>query len=300
MLFRSGLITPRTDAIRIPGFLDVRELLRQGPSPLIEIGAVNSTSNSDWPSNKNQGNQAIVLVSPNCLDISDSAAQRSVAISVAKSLGAVVVEILFDGVITDNSNPCMNLPRVADRLASGTDLVIVPLDWFIGGPTGALIAGKASLVAAMDQAMRHRGLVMRGPDLAGVSAAIKDEGSGPESPSGIGRLLATSVENLENRARRLVVQIEGTPKVKSIVTRQRPCRIGPPPWSRYHLASCAVLIEPTGSVAHLRNELMTAPTGPSIMTGEEDGLIMLDLRWVEASQDHFLVSALLGETTSSF
>ncbi len=292
--FKNGLVIPRTDAIRIPGFLDVREILLGGRNPLIEVGAVNSTSAADWQEVKPLGSQAIVLVSPNCLDTEDAKVQRESAIHAKQPLGACCVEILFDAVIRDRSNPAIGLPQIHDRLQNGADLVIAPTDWLIGGPAGAIIVGRAALVNEISQSLRQRGLIMSGPSLAGAIAAFKDADTHVESQAGIERMLATPVANLVDRARRLAIQVEGTAKVQSVQTRERRARLGPPPWSRYKIESSAIYILPNSSLAQLKNELAQAQSGPSIMATEEDGQLVLDLRWVEASQDHYLATALTG------
>lgn len=135
---------------------------------------------------------------------------------------------------------------------------------------------------------------MSGPSLAGAIAAFKDADTHVESQAGIERMLATPVANLVDRARRLAIQVEGTAKVQSVQTRERRARLGPPPWSRYKIESSAIYILPNSSLAQLKNELAQAQSGPSIMATEEDGQLVLDLRWVEASQDHYLATALTG------
>ena len=90
----------RADTVRIPGFGDIGAMLHAGEKPIHEVGATNGATEEDWSRIVNSAEQAILLVSPNSLSVSDAEQQRAAALKVAKATGAAVIELLVDGVCT--------------------------------------------------------------------------------------------------------------------------------------------------------------------------------------------------------
>lgn len=296
--FSGGLVVSRTDAIRVPGFADVRELLASNNRNLIEIGAVNGTSHSDWTSSLRSSRQAAVMVSPNCLESAEAKSQRAQAIAAARQSQSPVVEILFDATANQELASALGLPSIQQSLSSGADLVLAPLDWFMGGPSGAIAIGKSTVVAALRKLFDARGLAMHGAALAGVSTIMTRHDAAEKDSAGVARLMLASTANLSDRARRIIAQVEGTARVRSAVPIERVCRLGPAPWNRYSIPSVAIAIEPTSSVSAMCNDLENSADGPAILAAEEAGKILLNLRLVDPSQDHFLVQGLTGNQPS--
>ena len=142
--FQGGLVLSRTDILRIPGAADVRAILESGKNTFADIGAVNGATENDWRAALTQSSQSIVRISPNSLELDDDRKQSAAAMARAREVGARVVDVLLDATL-DEGLAEMGFPMLSSRLASGTDLVIAPLDGLLGAPAGAVIAAKTML-----------------------------------------------------------------------------------------------------------------------------------------------------------
>jgi L-seryl-tRNA selenium transferase len=157
MLVRNSFtqtVMSRADAVRVPGFGDVRGMLSTSTRPLLEVGATNGAAADDWAHITLPADSAVILVSPNNLSLDETESQRATAIDFAKSHAAAVIEFLFDGVAACPTADLV-LPAVAQRLRSGADLAILPLDGFLGGPNGAIVLGSSC--TRLDSARRRPG-----------------------------------------------------------------------------------------------------------------------------------------------
>ncbi len=293
--FHGGLIIPRTDVLRIPGRGDVRALLAGGKNSFTDIGAVNGAAAEDWEGAVISSDETVLLISPNSLETKEASTQRSLAIQRAKSVGAKVVELLFDATIDAQVAERIGVPLLSQSLATGADVVIAPLDGLLSGPAGALIAGREDIVASMRTCAQVMGCPLQGPSLAGAAAAVV-AGSATERPrSSIVQMLLTNNDNLKDRARRLAIQLNNTKRVTTAEAAAREARLGPSPWNRYQLSTHVVVITPRDqSVEELARDLSNGKLGSSIWVKAEDNAIVIDLRFVEPADDHKLVEALMS------
>ncbi len=293
--FAGGIVVARTDGLRLPGSADIRAMLSSGRNPVIDVGAVNGVTESEWRSALSSSGRAVFLVSPNSLELEQSQAQRAAAISAAKANQCPVIEFALDVTQDPALASALSFPLLKDVLASGVDVLIIPLDGLLGGPTGALIAGRVDLVNSLRAAAQARGLMMHGAALAGAAAALGHNNEPEQARSSIAQMLLTSVDNLKERARRLAIQLNNTSKIAVAESTGRDLRLGPSPWDRYRLASHAVSITPrNGSSEQLAAELASGDQGPAVWVKIDNDRCLLDLRFVDPADDYKLVELLHG------
>jgi hypothetical protein len=132
----AGIVISRADAVRVPGFGDVRAMLATISGRLTEVGAANGATEGDWSTAVHSAKQALVLVSPSNLPVDVAHDQRAAAIRVAKKVGAPVLELLIDGVLGNELSDRFGFANVKQRLDSGTDVVLLPLHFLMAGPDG--------------------------------------------------------------------------------------------------------------------------------------------------------------------
>jgi L-seryl-tRNA(Ser) seleniumtransferase len=295
-----SFVIARTDLLRIPGSTDVRALLAAGAHRVTEVGAVNGVSRNEWVEALTSNRQNLLLVSPNNLESGDAAAQRKEAIEVARDRGCRVIEVLFDGTLEQVLAERCHFPMVRASLDTGADLVLVPLDSLIGGPTGALAVGNADLVGLVRETLTTRGLRMSGAALAGAAVAMRHTQGPDRTTSSVGQLLLTSEENLKERARRLAVQLHNTARVQAAEVVETDSRLGPAPWNRYRLHGYAVALAPRdGNAEGLQMRLASGQAGAKIWTRVQGGRVLLNLRLVDPADDHLFVVALAGPTETA-
>jgi seryl-tRNA(Sec) selenium transferase len=288
--FGRGLVS-RADMVRIPGFGDVRSMMLASSKPLVEVGVTNGATADDWATGGVASGDAIFMVSPNGLDSLPAVNQRLSAVESAKNRSSTLVELLIDGVVTSTST--LALPQIAQRLESGTDIVIVPLDGFIGGPAGAAIIGKGKWLKSIRSFVVGQSWNLRGPALAAASTAFDRAKLTNIVDTGILDLMNVSIANLRDRAKRISLQVNATEKVLETEIVDRSNALGPSPWNRYKLDSVALSIKSTIEIGQLMQKLSAGENGPSILCASTADRLLIDLRYVPPRDDHEIVRALL-------
>lgn len=292
--FQGGLVLSRTDILRIPGAADVRAILESGKNSFADIGAVNGADENDWRTALTQASQSLVRISPNSLELEDDRRQSTVAHTRAREVGARVVDILLDATL-DEAVAELGFPLLSARLANGSDLVIAPLDGLLGGPAGAVIAGREDVVQSLRSAALASGCLLQGPLLASAAAIFAPDAQ-PERPrTNVSQMLLTNIDNLKERARRLAIQLHNTQRIATAESVARTTRLGSSPWHRYQLPTHAVsLIPRDGSPEEFTSELASGKLGSAIWTKAEDGRVIIDLRFIDPADDYKVVETLCG------
>ncbi len=288
----SSCVVSRADMVRVPGFGDIRAMLALH-GQLREVGATNGASHDDWSAAVTSADQAILLVSPNSLSVGESETQRTAAIAVAKSTGASVIELLIDGVCAVSlSESPFQLPAIKSHIESGTSAVIVPLDGFLSGPSGACIAGNAKLLRNMRQTVNTHSWNLRGPAIAAATAAFQRAALLTPLDTGVIDLVTISIANLRDRAKRLAIQIADTERVSAATVVERTVPLGPSPWNRYSSPSIAIALTPRTDIPTLAAFLRNRALGPAIHCATNDKELLIDLRFVLPKDDHQIANAL--------
>ncbi len=285
--FQKGFVS-RADMVRIPGFGDLGSMLLAPNRSLFEVGATNGAMTSDWQGAHPASADAIFLVSPNALDPSANSSQRQSAIEVARANSTTVVDIAIDGTLIGQS--VLALPQVGQRLAAGANLVIIPLDGFIGGPPGAAIIGDARHVRPLRQQAHEGGWSLHPTGLAGLAVALNRTSSTLDF--GILDLMSVSMENLRDRAKRIQLQLTGLENIVQVDVVELSNAIGPSPWNQYRLQSVGLSVAGTESATSWQRKLALGDDCPAIHCGNVDDRLVFDLRFVPPRDDHELVRSL--------
>lgn len=298
--FRGGLVIARADVLRIPGSTDVRGILAAGSNGFTDVGAVNGTSEDEWRLALNSNQKTLLLISPNSLEGEEAKSQRAAAMVAARAQRACVVEFLFDATLDSTLAERLNFPLLSSVLSTGVDLVIAPLDGLLGGPSGALVAGREDLIESLRTTAAASGVLLQGSALAGAAAALSPANATESSRSSVTQMLLTNADNLRERSRRMAIQLNNTARVALAEAMPRDARLGPSPWHRYRLASHAVAVTPRNhSVEEMVLDLGSGKQGPAIWVKSEEGRVIVDLRFVEPADDAKVVETLVGNTTST-
>lgn len=291
--FKSCVIS-RADTVRIPSFGDIGAMMGASGHVIHEVGATNGATEEDWSRAVTSTEQAILLVSPNSLSPSDAEQQRVAALKVAKATGAVIIELLVDGVYVPNDpESTYQFPTVQHRLQSGANVVVLPLDGFLGGPAGACIAGNGKLIKSLRQNPASHGWSLRGAALAGATAALqRATASSTALDTSIIDLVRANIGNLRDRAKRLALQISDSPHVATTEILERTIPLGPSPWNRYSGQSIAVAMTPRKDTGSLMAILQSGEVGPSILCVAVAEKVLVDLKFVLPRDDHQIVKTL--------
>lgn len=293
------LLIARTDLLRFEQFGDIQQILELTGLKILEIGASNAAAADDWTHAVQGSHQIVVTVSPNSLSQSQASQQRKDAIAAAHSSGAMVLELLIDGVANKQLAELFGYPLVKDQLESGADVVVLPTDFLLAGPSGVVVAGDSNSIEKARSKAKLAGLATTGPNLTASTTALQLESLGDEMQSSAASLLLTAPENLENRAKRLAIQLDGVRDIQHAEAIQREVPIAESPWDNYKITNWAIKLQPTISPEDLLNILSCGTRSKPILACEDGDAVILDLRFIPPNSDHELVEALIEADSDS-
>lgn len=314
------VLLPRTNSLRIPGLGDVQAGLLAGLA-IVEVGPTNGCEEADWKtaleklSIEEKQQSVVLIVSPNGLGQAQSTTQEELAIRVAREHQVPVVALRADATMSDQLNERLGFPLLQNEAA---DMVVAPLNLMLGAPRGAVILANPENSASdanesgADWIQRcHRRAIenqtcLSGPELLAANLAIQlnwlhNEHSDEEEAehlSGALYCLSANLDNLKSRAIRLATQLDNQGPIEAAEACERNGSLGPSPWHEYRLPSWAVELKPRESAEQLCEHLMAGTEDGGelvvkpIAAREEEGRVVLDLRFVEPAQDYQLVMAL--------
>jgi len=181
-------------------------------------------------------------------------------------------------------------------IASGSQLVVIRGDGLVGGPEAGIILGNDSIVSRIAGHPMFASLQLDPLRVAALTATIEcydTPGRGTDTLP-VWQLLATSLDNLRNRAERLAGQLAHVDGVLAATVVETRSPILPSSlvdsWPSYGIALAAA----DSNIAALDGRLRSARL-PVIGRIEGERLV-IDLRTVLPRQDKAIVDSLLGDS----
>ena len=151
----------------------------------------------------------------------------------------------MDGSIHDLTGLGLSSKVIANCWDDGVDTIVVPGDALLGGPECGIILGKQqsmeSVLKMADALGLHASSITKAVLLRTLQASETYE-QWRQLP--IGASLSTSLENLQNRAERLVAQLTTIPLFERVSSVRKSCRIGAGIWCSQRLDSVAIQLFP--------------------------------------------------------
>ena len=299
-LSSNGWIVPRTDCIRLPKSNGsqpaITELLGAFGKKVVEIGAANDCGRDDYESALKSQAAPILTTYPSGLDgqASDNN-HHQLAVELAKKHGTYAVELLWNGGIQAIAWSNREALCIGERLQHGVDLVLVPGDGLLGGPSCGIVLGKSHLIRELKEIGDRIGATASNSVLVGVQETLQvNESLERWSRSPIGAILTNGMDNLKNRADRMSKQITGSPLVSEVTMDTRDYAVGNQAWSQWRLPSTFLRIAAaSGQDATLRKKLESM--NPPIHFRSEGEAIILVVRTIDPADDASVVSAFWHE-----
>lgn len=310
------VLVAKTDGVRIAGLGNVGEIL-QGLAT-IEVGAANGCTLQDWHDAFSMAKQkdgkvadapgercCILLVSPSGHSLKESAAHREQALAFAAQSQVAVFELLADATLNEKLGKTFGFSSVTKTLETGTDVAIAPLNLLLGAPTGAILVGDSQIVQPLIKQSRREGLALTGASLMAANLALQLAQVIDETEAGPMSQLLRNQDNLENRAQRMAVQLDGNGIVSSARVIERQVPLGPGVWNRFKLSNWAIELTPIEAADELQNQLLKGNSVPAesglsdtdtwtlpIAVERVSERLIVDLRFIDPQDDHRIVLAL--------
>ncbi len=261
---------------------------------LRECGIVDRSSPADYEDALPGAGAVLIVADPRLARGGDPLADLAQIVALARRQQVPVIVDLSHGAIVDLERYLPNAPHAGMALEQGADLVILPGDRLLGGPPCGLILGRQ---AAIDRLRRHglfASLVASPLVLLPLAATLElyQDREVAERAIPLLSLLATSADNLQNRAQRLAPQLAASPLVASATAVEGVARLIDTS-SSPTLHAWQVVVKPKDITAEALGDRLAAAV-PSVACTVDNGLLLLNLRTMLPRQDMQVVDAFEG------
>lgn len=292
------VVLSRGELIEIGGAFRIPDVLAQSGCRLIEVGTTNRTHIRDYEAALGPDTAAILKVHPSnyrVVGFTRSASVKELA-PLARSHGVLLIEDLGSGVLLRTEKYGLkHEPTVQESLASGADIVTCSGDKLFGGPQAGIILGRKDLV---DRCRNHplaRALRVDKMTLAAMQATLMEYAKGTPENVPIWRMMGTPLEDLRNRAERLVARVQsesaGSYPIQAIEARKTEAAVGGGSLPEETLPTWAVALT-CGSPQRLAT-LLRQHT-PAIVGRIESDSLLIDLRTIQPDEDDVVAQALIS------
>ena len=289
----SHVILPRIACLRIPvsgnpAGVHLRALIDSAGAKVTEIGSNADCLNDDYAKAAAMHSKSLIFQATPITAENDAYA----AVEHAQASGAILCTLALDASLVDLDWSNLKTTAMTRRWDGGPDLFIAPTQYLLGGPEAAVSLGKKSVIDRIRPLADELGALADRSTQALLHCALRDamEIDGwTKSP--VGAIVSTSAANLENRAQRLAIQLQGLPGIARIEVVNQSHRIGNGPWQAFSLPTAVLQIYPNSMSAAKLSESLIAHR-PSIWAQVFSDRVDLVLRTIDPADDAQLVQAL--------
>lgn len=186
-----------------------------------------------------------------------------------------------------------SVPSLAASVAAGVNLVISRGDGLVGGPACGIILGTRALIARIEAHPMFAAWHAAAATSAALHATLShyDDRERLVQSVPLFQLLATSVENLRQRAERVAPQLATAADVELAVAVSTTSRLGVARIVDDEIPSYGIALTPQGgNLDALDARLRSGPT--PIITRREAARLVIDLRTVLPRQDQRIVEQI--------
>lgn len=288
------VLVSRSQLINAGGDCPMSELIAASGAHLREIGATNKTTIDDYADAIHEQTGVILVVQTG--HVTGATAMDATLGQLADLSRRTKVPLIHNlglGAMVDLKPFGLDVGlSVLDSVRSGADVTLFSGDKLLGAPACGIVLGKHSLLEKIEHHPTMRVLRVGRAIRAGLTAALRLYGDAERVRFRVPvlALLGTSVDNLRNRAERLMPQIAAQPGVQSAEVVADVAFLTSEQLASQQLPTCCVAVRPrTRSADDLAAALRSGPT--AVAGKVRDDRVLLDLRTVLPCQDALLVEA---------
>jgi len=290
------VVISRGQLIEIGGSFRLPDVMTASGAIMREVGTTNKTHADDYKQAIGEETAALMRAHTSNFRIvgftSEVPLEELVAIGRQHDLP--VVDDIGSGALIDfDRYGCTGEPVARASLAAGADLVLFSGDKLLGGPQCGIIVGRRKLVSQIAKHPMARALRVDKMTLAALVATLRlyrDEKLAARSIPLL-QLLGTPIENLQNRAERLAIQMAESGAIDTAEAIQDKAYLGGGSVPAQELSTWCIALEPAGGgVDSLAAALRKGQ--PAVVGRVQQDRLLLDMRSVFPRQDTQLVEAI--------
>lgn len=289
------VLVSRGQLIEIGGSYRLPEVMAASGAILREVGTTNKTRASDYAAAIGERTAAILRVHTSNYKVVGFTEEAPLAelVALGRRHHLPVIDDIGSGALIDLAQYGIKGEPVAGQsIAAGADLVLFSGDKLLGGPQCGIGMGKRSYVERILKHPLMRALRVDKLTLAALAATLEpyQDPQLAERTIPLLSLLATSLENLRNRAERLAPQISATGVATAEVIEDEAYLGGGSVPSQAISTICLALTSKSHSASQLAAALRAGT--PAVMGRIKEDRLLLDLRSVAPKFDVPLVEAV--------
>jgi L-seryl-tRNA(Ser) seleniumtransferase len=293
---RPEVIISRGELVQIGGGFRVPEILAASGAQLREVGTTNRTSVEDYAKAITDRTAMLLKVHRSNFYMGGfvESPQTEQLSELARAKQIPFVEDLGTGAVFDTATLGGNEhePTPAEVLSKGVDLVTFSGDKLLGGPQAGILAGNATLVAALKKDPFFRALRCDKLILSALQATVDLHLSGQadrEIPTY--EMMNTQTEQLTVRAEKLIAALHNSAVNVSVGTGEGQIGGGTMPKTRIPSVTLDLLPKSMSLEAFAARLRLGSPPVIGYVSG---GRFKLDLRTIFPRQDAQVVQAVRG------
>ena len=269
-----SVVMHRSHAIRLPSGTPLPDALGGEllGCEISEVGGVQGIDDRDFDETK----ESLVVLADSGRAVLELPTFADSSNRVAVVLPVATFSPLFDEV-----------PSAVEMISAGASLIVLPGDGLSGGPECGLVVGKTETIESLIRKKSFLGLAASDAAAAMMLTAL--EMSRDEKCLPISGLMEASEDNLRSRAERMATRLTGDENVSSCQITDEPARLTRDGRWRFPSRQLRLRHE-SKSASEWKTELAEGESAIATQVEGED--LIVDLRWVRASEDNALAGRI--------
>lgn len=288
-------ILSRGELVEIGGDFRVPDVMSNSGTRMVEVGTTNRTSLEDYRRAIVDRTRLIMKVHPSNYRIIGftAAPELSKLASLAHDAGLLLYEDAGSGVLNDLSSFGIDdEPIISQSVAAGADVISFSGDKLLGAAQAGLIVGRREIIDRLRKHSLYRALRVDKLCLAALEATLEAHRRGALKEIPALRMLALTKDAIETRANALIEQFsEGRPAGLTATIISGQSAIGGGSGPNVHPPSALIALKhETLNADDVEQKLRLFST--PVIARIADGLVLLDLRTVDETEEPGLLLAL--------
>jgi L-seryl-tRNA(Ser) seleniumtransferase len=280
------VVVSRGELVEIGGGFRVPEIMAESGCRLVEVGTTNRTRRADYE--RAIGPETALILKVHASNYRMVGFTEATPIADLVGFGMPVMVDAGSGLL-DDTTPWLpqrptwlrDEPGVRQAVAAGASLVTFSGDKLLGGPQAGIVVGRRDIIAAVARHPLARAMRADKFTLAALQSVAFAYLSGDATTLPLWRMATTSLERLHERASAVAANV---PRAKVIDTEAVAGGGSLPGLTIPSIGVAVEVSDPGMRCARLRDHDVVARVA--------DGMIVCDLRTVDADDDAVLVAAL--------